>query len=89
MNCSLKENFQKVAHAWQTKNINRRITRYESEKLIGDAWKKSALPSYAYNDFEACGIQPLDFSVIPEHHFMISDYPKNIEEADEKQVGET
>ena len=34
----LKINFRKLVQYWQNNNANRKITRYEAGKLIGDAW---------------------------------------------------
>lgn len=51
----------------------KKITRYQSGKLIGNAWIRAATPANALSGFKACGIYPLNPNIIPEQYFDISD----------------
>ncbi|CAH1972346.1 unnamed protein product [Acanthoscelides obtectus] len=54
-------------------NKNRKLSRINISRLIGNAWGKAATVANATSGFRACGIYPYNPQAIPEHFFSISD----------------
>lgn len=50
-------------------NVGRKLTRYQFPTLINSAWSKAATVQNGVSGFKACGIYPLDKSIIPDYAF--------------------
>lgn len=64
--------FQEAKH-WMIQNKNRKLSRTNISRLIGNAWGKAATVANGTAGFRACGIYPYNPEAIPEHFFSISD----------------
>lgn len=69
----LKTYFFQEAKHWMIQNKNRKLSRINISRLIGNAWGKAATVANGTAGFRACGIHPYNPQAIPEHFFSISD----------------
>lgn len=69
----LKTYFFEEAKHWIIQNKNRKLSRINISRLIGNAWGKAATVANGIAGFRACGIHPYNPQEIPEHFFSISD----------------
>ncbi|CAH2101205.1 unnamed protein product [Euphydryas editha] len=53
-------------------NKDKKLTRYDVSKLIGEAWGKAASVSNGIFALRSCGIYPYDANAIQEHYFSLS-----------------
>lgn len=65
----LKTYWRDACGSWMRNNADRKLTRYQFPSLINTAWSKAATVQNGVSGFKACGIYPLNESIIPEYAF--------------------
>ncbi|KAK9685163.1 DDE superfamily endonuclease [Popillia japonica] len=65
----LKTYWRDACSSWMRNNVGRKLTRYQFPTLINSAWSKAATVQNGVSGFKACGIYPLDKSIIPDYAF--------------------
>ncbi|XP_072384585.1 uncharacterized protein [Diabrotica undecimpunctata] len=70
---SLKSYFYSACNYFITNNPSRKTNHLQFGKLLNSAWTKAAGVQNSVSGFQACGIVPLDMSVIPAYAYLEPD----------------
>lgn len=75
----LKTYFNQETNQFIRLNPNKKINRYNTGKLIRNAWIRAATPANALAGFRGTGIYPVDRNALPDTTFLISNTALNSE----------
>ena len=74
----LKTYWEQACSQWLRNNPRRKISRLQFPLLLNSAWSKSATIQNCVSGFQACGIYPLNPSIIPDYAFIGNNQPETI-----------
>lgn len=70
---SLKGHYYEACRYFVKNHKDRKLSRLNFGKLLGESWGKSATVQNALSSFRATGIMPFNPHIIPEHAFLVTD----------------
>lgn len=70
---ALKGNYYEACRYFIKNKPDRKLTRLNFGKLLGEAWGKSATVQNALSSFKATGIMPFNPHMIPDYAFLMND----------------